>query len=407
MNRRKETFTSPLIRLRHLLPEGEGCQRLVDSPTRPACYSSRVGRALRVGCFAIAIGVLLLVAATTVFFLGRGRTPSIPGDRSIASLERVRIGGVDQWLLIRGRDRSNPVLLFLHGGPGMPAMFLAHACERELEGSFVVANWDRRGAGKSYGAGANAGALDVRRVLDDTFEVSRLLRQRFGQERIYLVAHSWGTYLGLLAIREHPEYYSAYIGMGQMAGALASVREIQRDFVLRCATRANDIATIEMMRRRAPIDEDMLFKCHGELWKSTSFLPILLTGLRAPEYTFLDALHVKPAANRVNHEMKYNVEPRPLLGEVQAVDVPVFFLLGRHDYNTPSSVASEYLSRLSAPLKSLTWFEQSAHFPFFEEPRAFTRAMLRANRLVHDYRRAQELLSPQTGSDTPRARVEH
>ena len=346
-------------------------------------------RVLRIGCFAAASSVLLLVAATAVFFLGRGRTPTIAGDRSIASLEKIRIGGVDQWLLIRGLDRSNPVLLFLHGGPGMPAMFLAHAWQRELERSFVVVHWDRRGAGKSYSAGSDAGALNVRQVLDDTFEVSRLLRQRFGQDRIYLAAHSWGTYLGLLAIREHPEYYSAYVGMGQVAGPLARVREIQRDFVLRCATRANDIETIEMMRRRGPIDEDMLFQCHGELWKSTSYMPILLTGLRAPEYTFRDALHVKSGANRVNREMKYNVDARPLIGEVKAVDVPVFFFLGRHDYNTPSSVASEYLSRLRAPLKSLTWFEQSGHFPFFEEPARFNQEMIRANGVVHEYWRTQ------------------
>jgi pimeloyl-ACP methyl ester carboxylesterase len=348
-----------------------------------------VRRVLRIGCFAAGSSVLLLFAATVVFFLGRGKTPPIPGDLSIASLEKVRIGGVDQWLLIRGHDRSRPVLLFLHGGPGMPAMFLAHACQRELERSFVVVHWDRRGAGKSYSAGVDARALNVRQVLDDTFEVSRLLRQRFGQDRIYLVAHSWGTYLGLLAIREHPEYYSAYVGMGQMAGPLARVREIQRDFVLRCATGANDMPTIDMMRRGGPINEDMLFQCHGELWKSSSFLPILLTGLRAPEYTFRDALHVKPGANRVNREMKYNVDPRPLIGEVNALNVPVFFFLGRHDYNTPSRVAADYLSRLSAPLKSVTWFEQSGHFPFFEEPARFNQEMISANAVVRDYWRTR------------------
>jgi pimeloyl-ACP methyl ester carboxylesterase len=329
--------------------------------------------------------VLLLAVATAIFFLGRGRTPAISGDRSIANLEKVRIGGVDQWLLIRGHDRSRPVLLFLHGGPGMPAMFLAHAWQRELERSFVVVHWDRRGAGKSYGAGADAASMNVRQILDDTFEVTRLLRQRFGQERIYLVAHSWGTYLGLLAIREHPEYYLAYVGIGQMAGPLARVRDIQREFVLRCATQANDATTTASIRRGDPIDEDMLFRCHGELWKSSSFLPILLTGLRAPEYTFSDALHVKPATNRVNHEMQYNVDPRPLIGEVESVNVPVFFFLGRHDYNTPSRLGTEYLSRLRAPLKSASWFEQSGHFPFFEEPAAFTQEMIRVNRIVQEY----------------------
>jgi pimeloyl-ACP methyl ester carboxylesterase len=79
-----------------------------------------------------------------------GRTPAIHQPHSVASLERVRIGGVDQYILIRGNDASLPVLLFLHGGPGMPAMYLAHSFQRELEKEFVVVQWDRRGAGKSY-----------------------------------------------------------------------------------------------------------------------------------------------------------------------------------------------------------------------------------------------------------------
>jgi pimeloyl-ACP methyl ester carboxylesterase len=344
-----------------------------------------VRRFLKIGCSAVAIAIAVLGVAVVVFFSGRGKTPPIQGDHSIATLEKVRIGNADQWLLLRGHDRTKPVLLFLHGGPGMPAMFLAHAFQRELERNFVVVHWDRRGAGKSYASGADTSALNVRQMLDDTFSVTRLLRLRFHQDRIYLVAHSWGTYLGLLAIREHPEYYAAYIGTGQMAGSLAQVRTIQTDFILRCATQANDSATISRARRGGPIDEDMLFRCHGELWKSTSFLPILITGLRAPEYTFRDAFHVKPAANHVNRAMKYNVDPQPLRGEVKAVNIPVFFFLGRHDYNTPSLVAAQYLYRLNAPLKSQTWFERSAHFPFFEEPETFSREMVRANAIVREY----------------------
>ena len=342
-------------------------------------------RFLRIGCSAIAVVIAVLGVALAVFFSGRGKTPPISGHNSIATLEKVRIGSADQWLLLRGHDRTKPVLLFLHGGPGMPAMFLAHAFQRELERNFVVVHWDRRGTGKSYASGADTSALNVRQMLDDTFSVTRLLRLRFHQDRIYLVAHSWGTYLGLLAIREHPEYYAAYIATGQMAGSVAEVRSVQADFLLRCAAQANNSATISQVRRGGPIDEDVLFQCHGELWKSTSFLPILMTGLRAPEYTFRDVFHLKGAADHVNRAMKYNVDPRPLQGEVKTVNVPVFFFLGRHDYNTPSVVAAQYLNRLNAPFKSQTWFERSAHFPFFEEPETFNREMIRADAIVHEY----------------------
>lgn len=185
----------------------------------------------------VGIGLVSLVVALGIFifvaFAGRGKTPSIEGPRSVARLETIQIGRTNQWWLIRGADTSRPVLLFLHGGPGMPSMFLAHSFQWELERHFVVVQWDRRGVGKSRDAAKEIESINVRQVLDDTFEVTRRLRERFKQEKIYLVCHSWGTYLGLLAIREHPEYYCAYVGIGQVAGNLQQVRAIQRDFVLR------------------------------------------------------------------------------------------------------------------------------------------------------------------------------
>jgi pimeloyl-ACP methyl ester carboxylesterase len=118
-----------------------------------------------------------------------GRTPTINEPNWIASLERIRIGGVDQYILIRGNDSSLPVLLFLHGGPGMPAMYLAHAFQRELEKDFVVVQWDRRGAGKSYREDISS-TLNSEQLVADTVELTNLLRTRFHQNRIYLVGHS-------------------------------------------------------------------------------------------------------------------------------------------------------------------------------------------------------------------------
>jgi pimeloyl-ACP methyl ester carboxylesterase len=122
-----------------------------------------------------------------------GRTPAIHGRNSIASLERVRIGNVDQYILIRGNDTSLPVLLFLHGGPGMPAMYLAHAFQRDLEKDFVVVQWDRRAAGKSYREDITS-TLTTEQLVADTVDLTNVLRARFHQNKIYLVAHSWGTW---------------------------------------------------------------------------------------------------------------------------------------------------------------------------------------------------------------------
>lgn len=336
--------------------------------------------------FALLSLIALAVGAVAVVFIAsRGRTPLIIGENAIASLEKLRIGGTEQWVLIRGHDRKNPVLLFLHGGPGMPAMFLGHVFQRALERDFIVVHWDRRGAGKSFEAAMPLESLTVRRTLDDAFELTRLLRERFKQDRIILVGHSWGSYLGLLAVREHPEYYAAYVGVGQLAGSKAEVRLQRREFLARDATATGDTILLNRLVAGSDPTEDDLFRHGAELYRAQSFWPLLKTGLLAPEYTLWDALNVKRGADLVGRAMRYDVLPKPHDGEILAVDVPVFFILGRHDYNTPSLLAAKYLERLQAPLKGHTWFEQSAHFPFFEEPGRFQVEMVRIQSEVRDY----------------------
>lgn len=339
-----------------------------------------------------AIALLSLLAITLKFVAIRGGTPAIPDSGSIASLEKQQIGGVDQWVLIRGRDRTNPVLLLLHGGPGMPAMYLAHEFQSELERDFVIVHWDRRGAGKSFDARLQTPAFSVRQTLNDTYELTEKLRVRFHQQRIYLVGHSWGSYLGLLAIREHPEYYTAFIGMGVPAGSREQVRVLQREFLSRTATyTGNPNLKARLAGATMEVSEDDLFECGGELYASRSFWPILKAGLSAPEYTLRDAMNVKKGADLLNHKMKYDVVPGLLEGEILRVSVPVFFFLGRHDFNTPSRLAAEYLARLDTPLKGLVWFEHSAHFPFFEESDLFRKEMVRVEHEVQAFWNSQAL----------------
>jgi pimeloyl-ACP methyl ester carboxylesterase len=165
------------------------------------------------------------------------------------------------------------------------------------------------------------------------------------------------------------------------------VRALRHEFISRAARVSGD----PQLRARLAagtleVTEDDLFRFGGELHAARSFWPILLTGLRAPEYTLRDILNVKQGADLVGREMKVDVAPKPLEGEVSRLKVPVFFFLGRHDYNTPSRLAAAYLERLDAPLKELVWFEQSAHFPFFEEPGRFHSEMVRAHRAVSEER---------------------
>lgn len=303
-----------------------------------------------------------------------GRTPAIRMPGSIASLERVRLGGVEQYILIRGNDTASPVLLFLHGGPGMPAMYLAHAFQRDLEKKFVVVQWDRRGAGKSYRDDLSS-TLNSEQLVADAVELTNLLRTRFHQEKIYLVGHSWGTYLGMLLIARHPELYHAYVGIGQLARS-APAAGIQDQFIHQSAMRAGDHKALEELDQKGPaVREDLLFRFGGELHHAKSFTPLLLTGLMAPEYSLRDVGNVRRGVALYSRYFVYNSIPGELMDAITRVKVPVYFFTGRYDYTDPFTLTEEYFSRIDAPRKRLVWFENSAHFPFYEESAAFAREM--------------------------------
>ncbi|HZW94377.1 MAG TPA: alpha/beta hydrolase [Candidatus Eremiobacteraceae bacterium] len=314
------------------------------------------------------------LAMVSYLWFTPGRTPAIHWPNSIASLERIRIGGVDQCVLIRGNDTSLPVLLFLHGGPGMPAMYLAHAFQRELEKEFVVVQWDRRAAGKSYREDIST-TLTTEQLVADTVELTNILRARFHQDRIYLVGHSWGTYLGMLVIARHPEFYHAYVGIGQLARS-SPIAGIQDEYIRQTARRMGDQDAIkELEENGASVRETLVFKFGGEIHKAKSFMPLLLTGLAAPEYSLRDARNIPKGVSLYSRNFVYNSISGELMDVITKVEIPVYFFTGRYDYTDPFTLTEQYFSTIKAPEKHIVWFEESAHFPFYEEPAAFARQM--------------------------------
>jgi pimeloyl-ACP methyl ester carboxylesterase len=328
--------------------------------------------------FARTLLALLLLLA--VWFLWPAYTPQIrdpqrqivPG--SIASLERVTLGGVPQSILIRGWNRNAPILLMLHGGPGMPQMYLAYRFQRDLEKNFVVVQWDRRGAGKSYSGQVSPESLNVEQLVADTHQLVELLRTRFHQPKIFIAGHSWGTYLGMLVVQRYPDLFYAYVGMGQMTDSEQS-KKLRHDFLLqRAHETGNQQALRDLESHFSGNDEKWLFQFGGELRHATNWWTLLALGLRAPEYTAADAFRIPAGLRLYGRNMSYNGHGE-LVRQVAAVQVPVYFFLGRYDYNTPSELAATYLQTLSAPSKKLVWFEESGHFPFLEEPAKFAAEM--------------------------------
>lgn len=179
----------------------------------------------------------------------------------------------------------------------------------------------------------------------------------------------------MLVIARHPELYRAYVGIGQLARASAS-GQIQDEFIRQSARKVGDQRALEELDRRGgAVRESLLFRFGGELHKGTSFIPLVLTGLASPEYSLRDALRIPNGVSLYNRRFVDNTISGDLMDAITEVKVPVYFFTGRYDYTDPFALTEEYFSKIHAPQKHLVWFENSAHFPFYEEPEAFAERM--------------------------------
>jgi hypothetical protein len=171
----------------------------------------------------VGLAVLILLPARTPPLTGSDGKP-LPG--SIATLEKVQLGGHNQWISIRGQRADNPVLLYLSGGPGQSDLPFSRVLFEDLTRDFVVVGWDQRGTGKSYPALDPVSTLTLDRAIEDTAELSQYLIDRFDEEKIYLLGESYGTFLGVLTLQRHPKLYHGYIASGQMVDPLETTRRL-------------------------------------------------------------------------------------------------------------------------------------------------------------------------------------
>ena len=321
----------------------------------------------------IALLVFFTTLVLVVTYSVKSFTPPIFSENSIAELRSLVVNGDEQFLLIRGADRKLPVVLFLHGGPGMPAMYLAHDFQRELEAHFVVVHWDQRASGKSFKADADPGRLSTSALLSDTDVVVDFLRDQFEKDRLWIVGHSHGAYLGVLYARTKPEKLCAFVGIGQVTNdsLTGHVAALQREFL-------EDQRDELGLEPGVVIDdsnlESLLFKSGSELYGKTSFAPLLLSGLMAPEYSLFDSMNVAKGSSFSSKNMRYDM-PRDLLTHEWQFNIPIALIMGRHDMVTPTKLAREYFDRIEAPAKAWYEFEEAAHFPHFEKPKRFTTAL--------------------------------
>jgi pimeloyl-ACP methyl ester carboxylesterase len=319
-------------------------------------------------------------------------TPPITGPDgrplagSVAELRAVELNGRKQWVTIRGQDTSKPVLLFLAGGPGGSQLAATRRNLAPLEEHFVVVNWDQPGAAKSYRA-ANFAQLTPEQYMADGEALTEYLRERFGQDKIYLFGESWGTLLGVWLVQRHPESYHALVSSAQVVDFLGT-DTFCYETALQIAEERGDTGKAEALRRQGPPP----YYGQGVAKKAAEYLMYLssymnanpeihsnyntLADLAAPEYGLYDKVNYVRGLLQTMEVLWPQLWEVDLREQAPRLEVSVYLLEGRHDVNTPPALAEDYLSRLEAPRRELIWFEHSGHSPWVEEPERVIEVMV-------------------------------
>jgi len=330
-----------------------------------------------------------------VIILKPGYTPKIKihgevqEEKCIAELTKIKLGASEQWILIRSENTDNPIILFVHGGPGTSQLTLMRHNTLPIEKYFTVVNWDQRGAGKSYNAIKDKSRMNLEQFVSDINELSDYLIKRFNKRKIILVGHSWGSAISALAVSKRPELYSSYIGIGQVSNVLES-EKISYEWTHQQASKANDASSVKKLTEMGnpPYSGDWLRKFltqrrivgkyGGEYYgsKSGAFIVVLKSLIWSTEYTFADRINffkgIMESLKLLNPElMKVN-----LFEQVPELKVPVWFMLGRHDLEVPSVLSAKYFDAITAPEKTLYWFENSSHMPNTEERKLFNKILV-------------------------------
>lgn len=351
-------------------------------------------RFFRSGLLALGLLLLLLVLGLLGWRAVRQqeirKATHIAVPPGIARLEAVELGGVQQWIQIRGQDTSRPLLLILHGGPGLPEMPYEYV-NAGLEKYFIVVEWDQRGAGKSFQPDISGESMRLEQFVNDAQQLTEMLCARFHQKQVFLVGHSSGTVIGMMLAQRAPQLVRAYVGISQIAN-LQESEKLLYDLTVQSAKAKGDTKALrELAKIGPPPFHDAAELQVSQKWVN-HFAPDRFAFLSldrwrlacaSPAYSLLDFVRFFRGAKFSFAHLWRELFATNLFRQIPRVDVPVYFFLGRHDHVVTGSVAEKYFNTLEAPKgKQFFWFEHSAHWPQLEEPQKFQEIMI--DRVLHE-----------------------
>jgi pimeloyl-ACP methyl ester carboxylesterase len=305
-----------------------------------------------------------------------------PQQGSVAEICPVVLGGHEQWVMVRGRRATAPVLILLHGGPGFPETQLFRRHNAALEEDFVVVYWEQRGAGRSFVDTLDPATMTLPQFLVDLDALVDVMRRRFGHPRVALLGHSWGTFLGAVYAHRHPDKVSVYAGSGQLSDWAESERASYAIALERAAAAGAD-DVLEKLRAIGPPPHSA-----DALWTERTCLQQLAghldarglwdlgkTFLSSSELSVLDVPRLVAGFRWSLAQMWDDVSRLSLIEHAPRLACPVVLLLGRDDTWVPPAISLDWLQAVDAPAKEVVWFDGAGHQPFVDAPDRFNEAV--------------------------------
>lgn len=333
-----------------------------------------------VALLVIAVGVVLGYRAYVQH--ANARAIAIHSPNGIDEGMYVKIGGIDQWIQIRAQDRSNPVLLCVHGGPGatwtpLTALFVP------WEKQFTVVQWDQRGAGKTLEATGDsvADTMSVDWMTQDGIEVTEFLRSHLHKDKIILLGHSWGSILGIHMVKERPDLFYAYVGTGQVANLQKSI-EIGYASILGKARTADDKKAVGELQRIGSPPYDSAEKVmtyfkwlghyEGDADRVAESSLLGRTMFGAPNFSLRDIYNRNRGFSQIPTWRLYQEMLNTDLASLGTdFKVPIFFFQGTEDEVTAAALAKEYFDEINATHKEYVAFDGVGHFAIWSTPDKF------------------------------------
>lgn len=356
----------------------------------------------RIGLFMLTIFSIVILGFIIVFFMfamkSKGEIEKFYNENgsiikdSIAEKIAVNINEVDQGMIIRGKNINNPVILFLHGGPGMPECFLNEEYPIDLENNYTVCWWEQRGAGLSYSKSLNVEEITNEQMILDIIEVTNYLRERFKKDKIFLFAHSGGTYYGIQTASKAPELFYAYIGMSQIVNTRES-EVIAYNYMRNYYQEKNNKSMVKKFDKYnvngtddefynymvSMLRDDTMHKLGiGTARQINSvFSGIFLPVMNCKAYTMKEKINIWKGKSFLRNQTSLlkDITKSNLAETISSLELPVYFISGIYDYTVNYDISKEYYKNLQAKSKGFYSFNNSAHSPLWEEPEKFLKIM--------------------------------